>query len=550
MRGVYYLFDRKNVIQIRGKCMKRIKRILPIALCFLLLGNYSEGSCVLAEEENRAEAETSEDTEAEKKYERFLKNEEKVHIDISSIPGNASFLEKVDGKDCNLNELIRGISEKYNSIVNPDSLWDGEAFSGIRYAFISCGADKEKELVLRIEDLGIEDWIENIIFGISEGRLKIIFSDYTKGAREEKDITANGLMVTRYYGGDMLVEVINADGKLDYLYSVYDGDVFEELEVNNTPEDDSDDLYYFIEDEAVKRDSIQFPDLKDDRWDKYYRFYKSYYKWGDRYNGVKEIEDCDYFRCIEVKADVDGSIKRFIRENNIRIYTKKQVDKVVEALLNSVNITSEESTKEIKWKSLDRRCFHSEDAQPDTNVDYGLYRDYIESLNEVMENPEKFDENIYGISYEFPGLMKHGGTGYLEKDLDGDGIRELLLGYDNSYESELYAIFTIRGGRLYRVCYGWSRCRYYLCDNGMIANEGSSGYANSSWEYFNYREGRLDVAELVYTDLGNDYKGHCYYSDMPSFEYATNEISDDDMQEIIDKYKYVRLQLTPFECVE
>lgn len=42
------------------------KRILPIALCFLMLGNYSEGSCVFAEDGKTAEAEASGDREAEK----------------------------------------------------------------------------------------------------------------------------------------------------------------------------------------------------------------------------------------------------------------------------------------------------------------------------------------------------------------------------------------------------------------------------------------------------------------------------------------------------
>lgn len=48
------------------------KRILPIALCFLMLGNYSEGSCVFAEDGKTAEAEASGDREAEKKQRTFF----------------------------------------------------------------------------------------------------------------------------------------------------------------------------------------------------------------------------------------------------------------------------------------------------------------------------------------------------------------------------------------------------------------------------------------------------------------------------------------------
>ena len=46
-----------------------------------------------------------------KNYELFLKNEQKVHIDALSILGGASCLKKVDGKDCNLNEIIEALKE-------------------------------------------------------------------------------------------------------------------------------------------------------------------------------------------------------------------------------------------------------------------------------------------------------------------------------------------------------------------------------------------------------------------------------------------------------
>ena len=59
--------------------------------------------------------------------------------------------------------------------------------------------------------------------------------------------------------------------------------------------------------------------------------------------------------------------------------------------------------------------------------------------------------------------------GYTKKDLDNDGIDELIFGV------------TVN-------------------KDGTIANEGSSGAAYSNWTYFKYSNAKLDMKETVYTD--------------------------------------------------
>ncbi len=471
------------------------KRILPIALCFLMLGNYSEGSCVFAEDGKTAEAEASGDREAEKNYELFLKNEQKVHIDALSILGDASCLKKVDGKDCNLNEMINCIVEYLDSIDNSPYPCESVELSEISYYFLNLVADDDKEHVMKIKTPGLHEWEELIIFRIIDGQPKVIYCR----------------------------------------------------------------CGYFHDEGEEEQDSRPafFPNLNDDRWNKYSRFYQ----FGKKYDSCQKIggvneEKFHFFERFEANENIYSDFKKRLKGKNVKKYTKEEVDIIIKARCNTVNLTADDPKEDILSKPepekdyLDYSSFYSEDiqTQADTEADYGLYSDYIEALKEYLINAEKsevweFDEEKTGISYEFAYDAKHGEAGYFEKDIDGDGVKELLICANCADETMIYSIFTIRSGRIYRVCKGGGRNRFYLCDNGKIANEGSSGAECTSWEYFDYRDGRLDIVESVFTD-----ERGCYYSDKGAYEDNSNEI--DDIWEIIDKYKYVRLPMTPIELVE
>lgn len=42
------------------------------------------------------------------------------------------------------------------------------------------------------------------------------------------------------------------------------------------------------------------------------------------------------------------------------------------------------------------------------------------------------------------------------------------------WDSIIYNIYSMSDGAPVQVLYGWERNRYYLCENVLIANEGSS----------------------------------------------------------------------------
>lgn len=106
---------------------------------------------------------------------------------------------------------------------------------------------------------------------------------------------------------------------------------------------------------------------------------------------------------------------------------------------------------------------------------------------------------------------------YLIKNIDGNGTDELIFGGnetspDSAQAGIIYDVYTISDGKLVYVLNGWERDRYYLCDNGMIANEDSGGAAHSSYSYFTFEESELHLVESVIYDGDRDRDNPWFYS--------------------------------------
>ena len=144
--------------------------------------------------------------------------------------------------------------------------------------------------------------------------------------------------------------------------------------------------------------------------------------------------------------------------------------------------------------------------------------------------------------------------GYIKRDLDGDGVDELILGENaadgsgpqDGWDSIIYDLFTMKDGKLVHVFDGWERNRFYMCEDGTIANEGSSGAAYSSWAYYKYRDGKIEIIESVFTDLKNETEGVWYHSNKEPYEDKSKEITEDEGWDIVNKYAYQKLEFTPF----
>lgn len=168
------------------------------------------------------------------------------------------------------------------------------------------------------------------------------------------------------------------------------------------------------------------------------------------------------------------------------------------------------------------------------------YAPIIEAAEKYVLDSGAGVPEAYGFSYAL-GQENFGVPGYRIADLDGDGTDELLLGEGNV----VYDLYTVSDGSLLHVLSGWERNRYYLCENGEIANESSSGAADSAWEYYAFDGLRLSLAEAVLYDGNRDPEHPWFYTDGQSLKQEV-PISETQADAVRGSYPYEDPGFLPF----
>lgn len=192
----------------------------------------------------------------------------------------------------------------------------------------------------------------------------------------------------------------------------------------------------------------------------------------------------------------------------------------------------------------------------DTAID-PLYQDLINEITGIMKGQDSgklTSEEDYSVMISWlTGQPASVNIGYALKDVDGNGVQELLIG-ENYGESGagtvLYDMYTIRDGEILHVFNGWDRNRYYLCTNGNFINEGSSGAMQSSTAYYIYAKGDMIFIRSVIYDSTMWPAGPWFVSyEVPYLtdaEPAWTEISESDANALNNQFTFVRLDLTSF----
>ena len=223
-----------------------------------------------------------------------------------------------------------------------------------------------------------------------------------------------------------------------------------------------------------------------------------------------------------LQSDSQGVLTRFLKDNGIHINDMCPASSVFSppARGDAASTTGYAAYDALLGEISDLRRSGASEAQTDFSHD-------LLSANDYCQTP-----------------------GWLLRDLDGDGIPELLLGADwGDGHSVIFNIYRLDGAKAVRVVDGWNRSRWYLCTDGSLANEGSSSAFESSYSYYRYTSGELQHLEtLLYLDGGSG--GSPWRYSVTTDQYVSSgdfhSVTEAEATAVMDKYTHETLILTPF----
>ena len=235
-----------------------------------------------------------------------------------------------------------------------------------------------------------------------------------------------------------------------------------------------------------------------------------------------ENDPVSYRQYEALQSDSQGVLTRFLKDNGIHINDMCPASSVFSppARGDAASTTGYAAYDALLAEISDLRRSGASEAQTDFSHDLLSANDY----------------------YQTPG--------WLLRDLDGDGIPELLLGADwGDGHSVIFNIYRLDGAKAVRVVDGWNRSRWYLCTDGSLANEGSSSAFESSYSYYRYTSGELQHLEtLLYLDGGSG--GSPWRYSVTTDQYVSSgdfhSVTEAEATAVMDKYTHETLILTPF----
>ncbi|MBO7334473.1 MAG: hypothetical protein J6U67_06200 [Lachnospiraceae bacterium] len=153
--------------------------------------------------------------------------------------------------------------------------------------------------------------------------------------------------------------------------------------------------------------------------------------------------------------------------------------------------------------------------EPEGLAAYEDYLDLIQAIEAAMYDHSLIDDNPnlyyeysgternYICSFEFFGHLYDGSDdiayqnlGFLIKDIDGDGVKELLLGENDThpvknYDGVIYDLYTYENGQIKHIFSGWPRRKYYLTENNEFVCEWASSADEYGKIFYRYENGNL-----------------------------------------------------------
>ena len=180
-------------------------------------------------------------------------------------------------------------------------------------------------------------------------------------------------------------------------------------------------------------------------------------------------------------------------------------------------------------------------------IDISPYSSVIEKYRTAYLSGNA-NNDYYNESYAYKnGISSYIGysahVGYCYKDLDDDGIPELIIaGIDTRSFSkqELFDLYTLRDNMLVKLAVSHFRLRYYLESDNTILFVGSGGAAYNQWAVQRVNRNELIPEEAIFTyyDPNTQHYGYYYQEGYTKYEPDEDSIEIDENSFNIKRNEY------------
>ena len=228
-----------------------------------------------------------------------------------------------------------------------------------------------------------------------------------------------------------------------------------------------------------------------------------------------------------------------------------------------INPESEDKSSEA-YSDSKTKLSETADTSEKRIADYNSYDELIEDIKNFLDVMEESDEDTFfdwAEQYEWFTFcmwqdLNNDSFGYLQADIDGDGVDELLLGTAGSEENPNDAyidnMYTIRDGKVDPVFESYSeRECYELCEDGVVKYDFNFPPMPYGVKYYRYKAGNLELIEGIHyeSEWSDDvFLNHFYYYDSSLQNRELTEKEYDEMNEELEhKYNLPKFQLHPFK---